>query len=332
VSAISTLRVRERALDRYQREHAWLGFPLAVRQKYSDDGGGYQAAMLTFYGFYAIFPLLLAFVSVLGFVLHGYPKFERSIVNSALGQLPIIGRQLQTHSLQGTTLGLAVGLAGALWAGMGVFLAAQRTMNQLWGIPLVHQPTFVMGRLRALGLLGLLGSGVVVATALGGLATVGASYGFAWKVGAVLLSTALDIGLFWVAFRMLTVQDVSWRSLRGGAIAAGVAYEVLQLLGGVYVNHVLKHSSGAYGTFALVLGLLSWLYLAAQVVLLAAEGNVVAEKRLWPRSFSLTAQQPATTADDHALTLRTGVEQRRSDEQIEVTLDPEPQRGKANGK
>lgn len=88
------------------------------------------------------------------------------------------------------------------------------------------------------------------------------------------------------------------------------------------MNHVLKNASAAYGTFALVLGLLSWLYLAAQVVLLAAEGNVVAEKKLWPRSFSLIAQQPPTTADTAALQLRTGVEQRRTDEEIAVTLEP----------
>jgi membrane protein len=316
------VNARIEALDGYQRRHGWLGFPLAVRQKYSDDNGGYLAAVLAFYGFYAIFPLLLAFVSVLGFVLRGHPNLERSIVNSALGQLPIVGRQLQTHSLHGTALGLAIGLAAALWAGMGVLLAAQRAMNQLWGIPLIHQPDFLRARLRALGLLVLLGTGVLLATALGGLGTVGASYGVIWKLGAVVLSAGLDIGLFWVGFRVLTVHDVSWRCIRGGAIAAGLAYEALQLLGGIYVNHVLKNASSAYGTFALVLGLLSWLYLAAQIVLLAAEGNVVAEKELWPRSFSLVAQQPATSADDAALRLRTGVEQRRADEEIEVTLDP----------
>ena len=217
----------------------------------------------------------------------------------------------------------------AIWAGTGVFLVAQRVMNQQWGIPVIRQPTFLAARLRALGLLVVLGTGVILATALGGLGTVGSSFGIAWKIGAVVLSTLLDIGLFWCAFRVLTVRDVSWRCLRGGAIAAGLAYEALQLVGGLYVNHVLKNASAAYGTFALVLGLLSWLYLAAQVVLLCAEGNVVAERGLWPRSLSILGERPPTKGDEAALAQRTNVEQRRSDEEIEVELTPPASEGAA---
>ena len=97
----------------------------------------------------------------------------------------------------------------------------------------------------------------------------------------------MDVGLFWLGFFLLTSgDDVTWRSLRGGAIVAAVLYEVLQLLGGLYVGHVLKNASNTYGTFALVIGLLSWIYLTVEVTLLAAEVNVVATKRLWPRDLS----------------------------------------------
>ena len=61
---------------------------------------------------------------------------------------------------------------------------------------------------------------------------------------------------------------------------------MLQTLGGYYVGHTLKHASNVYGTFGLLIGLLSWVYLSAHITLLAAEGNVVAARRLWPRSFS----------------------------------------------
>ena len=145
----------------------------------------------------------------------------------------------------------------------------------------------------------------------------------AWKIGSIALSTALNFVLFWVGFRLLTAHDVTWRQLRGGAIAAAVAYEILQALGGYYVGHVVTGATQTYGTFALVIGLLSWVYLSAHITLLAAEANAVATRHLWPRSFSLVVEQPPTDADLKALTQRTKVERRREDETVEVELERE---------
>jgi membrane protein len=313
-------RSRYGAFDRYQQHHPWLGFPLAVRQKYGDDQGAYLAATITYYGFFSIFPLLLVFVSVLGFVLRGHPHLQHRILGSALAQFPILGHDLVVNALHGSVAALVLGLAVALWSGMGVFLAGENAMNHLWGVPFRRRPDFVRARLRALGLLVVFGVGVALSTGLAALGTAGGSYGIAWKIGAVTLSTLLNVGLFWAAFRLMTVRDVKWRHLRGGAIAAAVAYETLQLLGGYYVGHVLKHASNTYGTFGLVIGLLSWIYLAAHITLLAAEGNVVASRHLWPRSFSVVIEQPATSADERALTQRGKVEERRSDQTVDVTF------------
>jgi membrane protein len=314
------IRACVEVFDRYQRRHRWLGFPLAVRQKYSDDQGGYLAAAITYYGFFSVFPLLLVFVSVLGFVLQGHRHLQQTIVRSALGSFPVIGHDLVINSIKGSALALGIGIAGATWAGMGVLLAAEDAMNQLWGVPFRRRPGFLRARLRALMLLAALGGGVLGSTALGALATVGAGYGIAWKLGAFVLSAGLNFLLFWVAFRLLTVHDVSWRSLRGGALAAAMAYSGLQLLGGYYVGHVLRSASNTYGTFALVIGLLSWIYLAVHVTLLAAEANVVAARRLWPRSFAEFAGQPLTEADRRALEQRARVEERRADETITVSF------------
>jgi membrane protein len=316
---------RYSAFDRFQQRHRWLGFPLAVLVKYADDQGGYLAATITYYGFFAIFPLLLVMTTVLGFALQGHSHLERTIVNSALGQFPVIGPQLSHGSLHGSTLALVLGLAAALWAGMGVFLAAQNAMNQLWGVPFKRRPDPLHARGRAIVLLLLLGGGALATTVLAALATVGANFGFSWKIGSLILSTALNVGLFWIASRVLTAREVSWRQLRGGAIAAGVLYELLQTLGGYYVGHTLKHADNVYGTFGLVIGLLSWIYLAAHITLLAAEGNVVAARRLWPRSFSLMIEQPPTSADKRALTQRGKIEERRRDERVSIDFGaPEP--------
>jgi membrane protein len=311
------LRARVAVADRYQRGKRWLAFPVAVWQKYVDDEGGRLAAALAYYGVYSIFPLLLVFVSVLGFALRGHPKLEHSIVNSALGQFPVVGHQLQTHTLQGSALALAVGVAGSLWAGIRVFLAGERVLNQIWGIPPVAQPTFVRARARALALLLAVGVSTLVATGLAGLGTVGVGFGLAWKLAAVACSAALNIGLFWFAFWILT-RGVSWRQLRGGAIGAGLGYVGIQLAGGFYIGHVLEKANSTYGTFALVIGLLSWLYLAALIVVIAGEANVVATKKLWPRSLSRSSSEPPTPADEQALLLRADAEKRRSDEAIDV--------------
>ena len=311
---------RLEAFDRYQQQHAWLGFPLAVRQKYADDQGGTLAAAIAYYGFFSLFPLLLVFVSVLGFALQGHRHLQHTIVQSALGRFPVIGPDLEIHSIKGNGLALGLGIAAAIWAGMGVVLAAQNAMNHLWGVPMYRRPDFLRARLRALLLLLVLGGGLIASTALGGLGTVGAGFALGWKLGAVALSTALNFVLLWVAFRLLTVHDVSWRSLRGGAIAAAVTSTGLQLLGGYYVGHVVKGATNTYGTFALVIGLLSWIALSAQAMLFAAEANVVASKRLWPRSFSQLGDRPLTRADEEAMRRYALTEQSRADETITVEL------------
>jgi membrane protein len=315
---VSGFGKRYSAFDRFQQRHRWLSFPYAVLQKYADDQGGYLAATITYYAFFAIFPLLLVLTTVLGFVLRSHRHLYESIVDSALGQFPVIGPELSRGSLHGSALALGLGIAAALWAGMGVFLASQNAMNHLWGVPFKRRPDPIRARGRALLLLLLLGGGALATTILGGLATVGAGLGISWKIGSIALSTALNIGLFWVGFRVVTAKEVTWRQLRGGAISAGILYELLQTLGGYYVGHVLKDASNVYGTFALVIGLLSWIYLGAHITLLAAEGNVVATRRLWPRSFSFMIEQPATPADKRALTQRGKVEERRGDETVSI--------------
>jgi membrane protein len=307
-------------LDGVQRRRAVLGFPLAVSRKYADDQGGYLAATITYYCFFSIFPLLLVFTTLLGFALHGNPHLQARIVNSALAQFPVIGHQLGTHSLHGSGLALGLGLAAALWAGMGAVLAAENAMDQLWGVPFTRRPGFLRARVQALALLLALAVWAIGGTVLAGAATVGTGYGIGWKILLVLGSTLLDFGLFWFAFRALTSQDVSWRMLRGGAAAAAVGYEALQLVGGYYVGHAVASAGNTYGTFALVIGLLSFIYLAVHITLLAAESNVVATRKLWPRSISIGRDQPATAADEAALAQRSKLEKRRQDQQINVRV------------
>jgi membrane protein len=266
-------RIRERG--KRLRNRPLVAFALAVWRKYSDDQGPILTASVAYYGFFSVLPLLLVLTTVLGFALRHHPHLQHAIVRSALGQLPVVGGELRTRSLQGSTLALVIGLGAALWAGIGSVLGAEAALNTIWGIPRSERPGFLQSRARALVLLLVLGGGILAATALAGVGTVGARYGIAWKLASVALSTVLDLTLFLVAFRLLIGDEVGWKTLAPGAIAAAIGYEILQLVGGYYIGHVVKHASEAYGTFALVLGLLSFIHVAVLVMLLAVEANVV---------------------------------------------------------
>jgi hypothetical protein len=91
--------------------------------------------------------------------------------------------------------------------------------------------------------------------------------------------------VFAVAFKVLTSRPLGVRELAPGAAIASLAWFLLQFAGAWFFNSRVKGASNTYGTFALVIGLLSWFYLLAQITLLAAEVNVVRILRLWPRSF-----------------------------------------------
>jgi membrane protein len=310
---------RLRALDRRQQRSSRLSFVAAVVKKFGDDQAGQLAALIAYYGFVSLFPLLLVFVTVLGFVLQGNSSAQDSVLHSTLSQFPIIGNQLQSnvHSLKGSGIGLAIGLIGSLLAGLGVTGATQNAFNQVWYVPHKHRPNFLTARLRGLALLAVLGLLVILSTVAAGFVTADGQSAPA-VIGGVLVALVVNLLLFFTAFRLLTAEAVETRALIPGVILAAVLWTLLQHVGGYYVDHVVRHAKETSGLFAFVLGLLAWLYLGAQVTLLAAEVNVVRARHLWPRSFF---SSPLLDADRRALTSSAEVEERLHEENVEVDFD-----------
>ena len=276
------------AVDGWQRRHAVAGFPFAVLKKFGEDRASSLAALVAYYAFFSLFPLLLAFVSVLGFVLDDNPSLRNDVITSTLGRIPVLGAELgdDVKPLTGSGLALAIGLAGALWAGLGVTLALGRAFAEIWGTPRVDQPGGLKARAQGLLVLMILGAVLIASTAIAGLA-VGGRIGPAAERSAAVVATLLaNAAVFLTAFALLTARPRRLRDLLPGVGLAAAGGLVLQSLGGWYVDHVITGASQVYGTFALVIGLLSWFWLGAHVVLIAAEVNVVLRWRLWPRAMT----------------------------------------------
>lgn len=289
-------------LDRLQRRVTPLAFVYGVVKKFGDDRAGRLAALVAYYGFFSLFPLLLVLVTVLGFVLEGNPDWRADIEASAVEQFPVIGDQLPTEAttpLAGSGLALVVGVAVALWAGLGAMQAAQDAMNTVYSIPRAEYPNFAKKRLKSLLTLLTLGAMLLGSAALSQFVrqvpdVLGAARAL------LVVGTVLVISLvFLVAFQVLTAQRQPWARLLPGALLAGVAYYVLQQIGAWYVNRTVTGAEDTYGTFAVVIGLLGWLYLQAQLTIISAEVNVVAARRLWPRSL---LPEHLTEADRTVLT------------------------------
>ena len=314
-----SLSERLHALDRRQERTPGLRFLAAVFKKFSDDGASQLAALIAYYGFFALFPLLLVFVTVLGFVLQGNPSAQESVLHSTLSEFPVIGTQLQNnvHSLKGSGLALAIGIIGSLLAGLGITGATQSAFNQVWYIPHKRRPNFLTWRLRGLGLLAVLGLLSILSTVVTGYASSG-STGLVGVIGGVLVALIFNLLLFFAAFRLLTSEEIETVDLITGVLVATVLWQILQYVGGIYVEHVIKHAKETSGLFAFVLGLLAWLYLGAQVLLVAAEINVVRAKKLWPRSF---LSDPLLDADRRALTSAAEVQERIDEQNVEVSFD-----------
>jgi YihY family inner membrane protein len=311
-----------RKADAAQQRHAAAGFVFGVVKKYGDDNAGFLVSSLAYTGFVSLFPLLLILVTVLGLVAAADPGLREQALNAIAGQVPLIGHQLtgSVHELrQSSIIGLIVGLAVLLWGTTRLAQAGIFTMEQVWNLPGPQRPGYVPRLLRSGIFLGVLGLGVIATTLLAGLDAFG-RHAF-WVIGlAEVLAAVTNAGLYIAGFRVLTPAAIPLRRLLPGAVLGGVAWTVLQALGTVLVRHAL-HGAAAYGVFATVLGLLAWVYLGVEITVYAAEVNVVLARHLWPRAI---VQPPLTEADRHSMALQALQNQRRAEQQVEVTFSDRP--------
>ncbi|WP_156687450.1 YihY/virulence factor BrkB family protein [Mycobacterium sp. Marseille-P9652] len=308
-------------LDRLQRRNRCVGVVIAVIYKYLDDQGGYLSALITYYGFVSLFPLLLLLTTGLGVVLAGRPDLQHQVLQSTLSQFPVIGDQLhQPQGLSGGTVAVVVGIVGALYGGLGVGQAVQNAMDSVWAVPRNKRPNVVRSRVRSLLLLFVLGSAAIAATVISGLGHATGSLGLPSKIGLVFIAVVINGLICLVAFRVTTARELTYRQVMPGALAAAIVWQILQWFGAGYVQHTVKSASATNSVFALVLGLLAFLYLVSSTLVLCAEINVVLVERLYPRALLTPFSDNAdlTTADRKTYTKKAKAERVKGNQRVSV--------------
>ncbi|MFF2027696.1 YihY/virulence factor BrkB family protein, partial [Streptomyces sp. NPDC058171] len=312
-----------RRLDALQQRYPAMGFPIAVAYKFLDDQGVYLAALIAYYGFISLFPLLLLLSTVLGFVLSGHPELQQDIIDSALSQFPVIGADLaDPHRIGGGVTGLVIGLVGALYGGLGVALACQNAMNTAWSVPRNMRPDPIRGRLRGLLLLGTIGLAILGTAAVAGIGAATHLSG-SFTVLLTLAAIAINSVIFILAFRLATARPLCVADVAPGAVAAAVLWQVLQSFGAYYVSKVVSTASVTNGVFAVVLGLLAFLFLAAAAVVVCVEINVVRVDRLHPRALLVPFTDKAELAvgDKRTFTDQAKAQRAVPRQGIQVTFD-----------
>ncbi|MDP9329931.1 MAG: YihY/virulence factor BrkB family protein [Actinomycetota bacterium] len=285
-------------IDSWQSSHPVVSFPVAVFKKFQDDRAGSLAALIAYYGFFSLFPLMLAFVTITTFVIRGNENLQTRLLDSALSQFPIVGSRVgdNIHALKGSVVALVLGLGGALWSGMAVVGAFRDAMDEIWNVPRRARTSFFPRLGRGILTLLALGIAIVISAFLTGLGTSSFA-GVPLRIASLAAAVVVDCALFAAAFRLSTSARVGWGEVIPGSIVATIAWMSLQSAGAYLVDRQIRGATEVYGFFAIVIGLLSWIFLAAQLILTAAEVNVVVARRLWPRrmfpSPSAGADHPA---------------------------------------
>lgn len=279
-------------VDRFQRRHTVTAFSYAVIKKYSDDRAGYQAALVTYYGFLALFPLLLILTTVAGIVARDNPEFGSRLVESVSSYFPVVGQALN-DSVQGLNkhgFALMIGLLFALYGARGIADAFRHAMNNLWHVPMAKRSGFPRSLIRSIGLIVGGGGGFILAAIVAGW-TATAGRGWSSAIATVVINLLILYVVFMFIFRLSLPLGVARRRFRLSAIICAIGIATLQTVGVAILKHEAEHLTSTYSAlFATTLGLLAWIYLQIQVIMYATEITTVKNGRLWPRG--LTGDDP----------------------------------------
>ncbi|MFC7486311.1 YihY/virulence factor BrkB family protein [Knoellia sp. CPCC 206453] len=312
-------------LDRFQRKHPVVGYPLAVIYKFIDDQAGYLVGLIAYYAFLSFFPLLILFTTALSFVLSNYQDLQDLVLNSALSEIPIIGQQLgEPQTLRGSATGIIVSSVVALYGGLGVGQAFQYAMNTVWGVPRNSRPNPFRARGRSFLLLLTILLFVILTTTIS-IVSARASDDFPVTTRfAVTVITFLGTALvFALGMRRAVALDLGLKQVVVGAVGAAGTWQVLQYFGVGLVERAASSTSATNGVFGIVIGLFAFFHLAAFGTVLFAEADVVRERHLYPRALltQFTDNVDLTDGDRRAYAQQARIGRFKEYQQIDVDFE-----------
>jgi len=282
-------------------------------KEFLTDNCLHLSASISYYMFFCIFPLSLAFTSVLGFI-SGSPESETRVIEAIGYSLPV-SSEFITSTIQGVirargTLG-AIATIGLLWGGSAVFNVIRKSLNIAWGIK-KPRPFFVE---RAMELAMTLGVGLLLLTSIGittalsvirrfNAAVLGIEFlngAVFWQASLTLLSMSLAFVTFLLLYRFVPNTRVRWRDVWGGALLAAVGFEAAKEIFVWYATD-FAHYNPIYGPVGTIMALLIWIYISAVIVLFCAKlTSVYSRSRRTSIEFSTWKGRRRTNNRLHSL-------------------------------
>lgn len=277
------------SIDRFQRRHAWISLPYAITKKFSDDSGGHLAALITYYGFLSLFPLLIVATAFAQIVSQGNIELRDRITNAVTSYFPAIGDSLAAslHTPSRTGLALFLGLLVAFYGARGIADSVQNALHIVWAVPRKKRAGFPLSMIRSFGIVIFAGLGLIISSVISGYAS-SASLPYLARIAIGVVGFLVLFAVFWGVFTYGSSAHKRPRANVPGALIAAFGLQLLQAIGTYLVTSQLQRHSGLNAQFGIVLALFFWIYLQAQVFIFALEYNTVRAHRLYPRALDDT--------------------------------------------
>jgi YihY family inner membrane protein len=307
-------------LDRYQQQRFLPGFIYAVVKKFGDDEGGRHAALMAYYGFLSIFPVLLIIVATLSRLLVNDPELRQQLVNA------IVPPQFRDVVYQGLaslpTSGLAfvIGAVSLFGAGLRIVTTAFDTVNHVAGVPFRNRITGISKWVRTLAMLIVLMIGLIAIGAVTVASQVIPEKAGTQRLGEFVGTVVMTFLLMWLGAALLLPRPPQLKVIWPAALIGSIAIAALLSFGSILLAHYITTSGPIYGSFATIVGLFAFIALISQALVWSAEVVVVRHYKLWPRG--LNPENP-TDADKRAMALL-AAEQVRLPDQHNLTQFTSP--------